>query len=240
MEKSKQLLTFPQPLLATFPLWWLLPVLLLVTGDIVSKKVVTNNLRFWLSGPQIEQHRPLTMEEVVRVQSSRPQVDVLGEAGKYIKLRLVFNDRFAFSLGPSNRAFGLVLNLLAIVFLFFYRAHNPDLGHPLAWLSIFAGAIGNYIDKLFLKNLATGSWMFSLTPQRGGIVGVVDFVECIWFDWAWAANACVDLPVLGRTCPLGFFGWPTWPTFNLADSLITCGIAALLVSMLFQRRPEGA
>ena len=238
MEKIKQLLNFPQPLLQTFPVWWVIPVVLLVGADLFSKKLVTDNLRFWLSAAQGAQHQPLQMEEITRHRESRSHIDVLGPDGRYIKLRLVFNDRFAFSLGPSNRAVGLLVNLFAIVFLFFYRAHSPGLGSSVAWLAIFAGAIGNYIDKLFLKSLATGSWTFSLTPQRGGVIGVVDFIECIWFDWSWAQQACLNLPVLGRTCPIGFLGWPAWPTFNLADSLISCGIAALLVSMFLVKSPE--
>ena len=238
MEKIKQLLNFPQPLLRTFPIWWIIPVVLFVGADLASKKVVTNSLRFYLSPAQFAQHQPLQAEEIARVRQSNPHIDVLGPEGRYIKLRLVFNDRFAFSLGPSNRALGLLVNGFAIIFLFFYRAHSPGLGNPLAWLSIFAGAIGNYIDKFFLKSLASGAWTFSLSPQRGGVIGVVDFVECVWFNWTWAQEACFTVPFLGRTCPVGFLGWPSWPTFNLADSLISCGIAVLLFSMLFMHKSE--
>lgn len=231
MNKLSELFTFPQPLLKTFPLWWIIPVLLLIGADLVTKKLATDNLRFYLTPAQFSQHQPLEQAEIERLRNSKPHVNVLGSNGDLMKFRLVFNDRFAFSLGTNQRLFWILTSLFAIVFLFFYRAHSPDLGYPVAWLAIFSGALGNLIDKLFVKSLSTGEWVFSLTAKRGYVTGVVDFLECVWFDWQWAGDACLNLPIIGKTCPVAFLSWPTWPTFNIADSLVSCGIVALLISM---------
>lgn len=223
MNLLKNLIQFPRPLIKTFPLLWIIAFLSLAAADIVSKKMVTDHLRFHLSPQQYGINRPpdqATLDAQRKILVDRPgQVNVLGENGKYIKFRLVFNDRFAFSLGPSVPVLGIVINLLAVIFLFFYRAHNPALGHPLAWLFIFSGAIGNLIDKHFVKSLTTGDWIFSYLPVKGAVTGVVDFVECIWFGW----DSGVSL--------LSFLSWKSWPTFNLADSLVTVGVALLLLTM---------
>jgi lipoprotein signal peptidase len=61
-----------------------------------------------------------------------------------------------------------------------------------------------------------------LEPKPGYISGVVDFVECIWFGWEQFEN----IPILS------FLSWQTWPTFNLADSLIVIGITLLFFQMI--------
>ncbi|MEQ9363116.1 MAG: signal peptidase II, partial [Leptospirales bacterium] len=155
------------------------------------------------------------------LRDGQPQIDVLGENGKLVKFRLVFNDRFVFGLGPSAPVLGLVLTMLATFFLILYRWHNPRLGYSVAWLLVFSGAFGNLIDKFFVKSLATREWMFSLSPQPGYVSGVVDMVECIWFGW----DAVRDIFLLN------ILAMPSWPTFNLADSLIVVGIVLLMISM---------
>ncbi len=208
----------PQPLLKTYPLFFLLPFALLVGADLYTKKLVTDNLRFVMQQRQMRKHYPIPPDVVKELRTGgKPFIPILGEGGKYIKFRLVFNDRFAFSLGPSTPVVGFVISLLAIIFLFMYRAYNPDLGNHYAWLMIFSGATGNLIDKMFVKNMVTREWVFSLLPKKHHASGVVDFVECIWFGWK-------DVPILN---------WPYWPTFNVADSLVSCGIVLLLLTMKF-------
>jgi lipoprotein signal peptidase len=74
---------------------------------------------------------------------------------------------------------------------------------------------------MFVKSLLTREWTLSIFPKEGHVSGVVDFVECIWFGW----NSMGDVPLLG------FLAWDTWPSFNLADSLIVVGISIMLFTM---------
>ena len=225
MNYIKKIFQFPAPLKNTYPIIWILPFVFLVTADLVSKKLITNNLTFNLQHQQLYQHLPLPKESRNTLLKGIRKIDILGEDGKYIKLRLVFNDRFAFSLGPSNFIVSFFISFFAIIFLFFYRAHNPLAGHPLAWLSVFSGALGNLIDKMFIKSLITREWVFSLSPRKGYVHGVVDFIECIWFGW----DSVSDIFFLR------FLSWPTWPIFNLADSLVTTGIVLLILTMMVKK-----
>ncbi|HNL70626.1 MAG TPA: signal peptidase II, partial [Leptospiraceae bacterium] len=136
--------------------------------------------------------------------------------------------------------FGLFLSLFAVIFLIFYRLHNPDFGPSAAWLLVFSGAVGNLIDKMFVKSLETGAWVFSLGPKPNHVSGVVDFVECIWFGWTPGYDMLsFSLPFFGTFRPLAWLAWPVWPLFNFADSLIVVGTCMLVFSMLLTKpQPE--
>ena len=218
----KKIINVPQPFLAVFPPLWLLGFALLVGADLASKKVITDNLRFHLSYSQVVQNQPIAPEMEEFLLNRTEKIDLLGEDGRFIKFRLVFNDRFAFSLGPSNSLLGFFISFFAIIFLLFYRLHNPELGPRWAWLLIFSGAFGNLIDKMFVKSIVNGEWVLSLVPVHGHVSGVVDFIECIWFG----VNQWSAIPVLS------VFSWESWPTFNIADSCVTVGIGLLLIYML--------
>jgi signal peptidase II len=227
MKLVRRLFQFPEPFLKVYPPVWLLLFAVIVGGDLISKKLVTDSLTFHLGPHQYWQINDPVASDALR--GGLPQVDILGQQGQYVKFRLVFNDRFVFGLGPSAPVLGLALTTLATFFLILYRWHNPRLGFSAAWLLVFSGAFGNLIDKLFVKSLATREWMFSLTPQPGYVSGVVDFVECIWFGW----DAVRDIFLLN------ILAMPTWPTFNVADSAIVVGILLLLLSMRELSAPSG-
>ena len=219
MKLVRRLFQFPQPFLKVFPPVWLAIFVALVAVDLATKKVMTDTLNFNLG-----HHQYWLIEDPVNsaaLRDARPQIDILGEDGDLVKFRLVFNDRFVFGLGPSAPVLGLFLTTLATIFLILYRWHNPRLGYTTAWLFVFSGAFGNLIDKLFVKSLTTREWVFSLSPMPGHVSGVVDFVECIWFGW----DAVRDIFLLNM------LSMPSWPTFNIADSLIVVGIVLLLLSM---------
>lgn len=213
----RKIFSFPAPFLEVFPKVWLVLFVLLVGADLASKKVVTDNLNFNLGRHQRASAVSMTPAETDGTQ----QIEILGEDGKLIKFSLVFNDRFVFGLGPSAPVLGFFLTVFATLFLILYRWHHPRLGYQVAWLFVFSGAFGNLIDKMFVKNLETREWVFSLTPQPGHVSGVVDFVECIWFGW----DAVRDIFLVNM------LSMERWPTFNLADSLIVVGIVLLLLSM---------
>ncbi len=217
----KKFLKIEKKFLEVFPVWWLIVLLTLIFLDIITKKLITDNLNFFLSYHQLENLKGFSPNAMV---DKIPYIPILGEEGKYIKLRLVFNDRFIFGLGPSAPTLGIFLTFFAIIFLLFYRWKHYNLGNSFAWLLIFSGAIGNFLDKLFIKSIETREWVFSLAPKPGYVSGVVDFVECIWFGRDQFAN----LPVLS------FLSWDTWPSFNLADSIIVIGITILFITMTYQ------
>ncbi len=227
-EKILNLFRFPAPFRSVYPLYWLGALVLLVTLDLASKKVVTDYLNFHISLPQAQgeeigpQHKALY--------AGHDQYDVLGDQGSLIKLRLVFNDRFVFGSGPAAPVWGFFLTLSAIVFLFLYRWHNYDMGHRVAWLFVFSGALGNLIDKMFVKSLTTREWMLSIMPQKGYVSGVVDFVECIWFG----------MDRFDDVWPLRWLAWRSWPTFNLADSLIVVAILWLIVTIPWREEARDA
>ncbi len=221
----RRLFAFPRPFLAVFSPVWLGVFIALVVVDLATKKIATDHLSFNLTRLQAE--RVLEREHTTAVFSGVPQVNIWGENGRLIRFQLHFNDRFIFGLGPSAPILGFLATLTAAVFLLLYRWHNPELGHGLAWLFVFSGAAGNLIDKMFLKSLATREWSLGLIPQAGTVSGVVDFIDCIWFNW----QAVQDIPILNM------LSLERWPTFNVADSLIVVGIALLLFTM---REPEAA
>ena len=200
---------------------------MLVFLDLGTKKLITNTLNYHISYRQAKWLPPLTDSLSGRAVARHPntegkdQMNIWGPEGKYIKLRLVFNDRFIFGLGPSWPYLGFALSFLATCFLVLYRWRNPNLGYPMAWLLVFSGAFGNMIDKLFIKSMTTREWLFSLSPKVGYISGVVDFVECIWFGWESLSDYFI----------LNILAMDLWPTFNLADSMIVVGIALLMLSM---------
>ena len=232
------LFSFPAPFLKVFPPLWLGLCAVLIFLDLGSKKLITNTLNYHLSyrqakwlvplAPPVSEDSSQALEQSLgRALANHPhaegknQIDIWGEQGEYIKLRLVFNDRFIFGLGPSWPYLGFTLSFFATCFLILYRWHNAKLGHPLAWLLIFSGAFGNLIDKLFIKSLTTREWILSLSPQRGYVSGVVDFVECIWFGWDSLSDYFI----------LNILAMELWPTFNFADSMIVVGIVSLMLSM---------
>lgn len=214
----RKIIELPVSFRTVFPPLWIAIMIILVGADLMSKKLVTDHLNFRLGIHQAE-YRMGGVGSAER--DGVQQINLLGKDGSILKLRLVFNDRFVFGSGPSAPVLGIFLTLFAIVFLFFYRWHNHDVGHPAAWLLVFSGAFGNFIDKLFVKSLETREWFFNLGPEPGNVSGVVDFIEAVWFGW----DRFADVPILS------FLAWPSWPTFNLADSYIVVGILLLLLSM---------
>lgn len=232
MESIKKIFQFPKPVLQVYPKVWLAVMVLFIVIDLATKVWMTNTLSFHLQENQL---RYATAGKVQAVVEGVSQINLIGENGNILKLNLVFNDRFVFGSGPSAPVVGIFINLFAVIFLCFYRLHNSEFGPSLAWLFVFSGAIGNLIDKMFIKSLETRDWVFSIGPQPDHVSGVVDFVEFVWFGWTpgWEMGS-FSLPILGTIRPLAWLAWPSWPLFNFADSLIVVGTILLVVSMWLQ------
>ena len=215
---------FKTPFLKVYSYLWLTSFVLLVSFDLFTKKIATDNLDFHLSYSQMRyvnnddnnsawSHSPINR--------SSEQTNILGKDGSIIRFRLLFNDRFVFGLGPSVPYLSILITFCATIFLFLYHWFAPNLGYSFAWLLVFSGAMGNLIDKLFIKSLNTREWIFSLAPQEGYVSGVVDFIDCIWFGWE-------NSPAIFHFL---FLNSDRWPTFNIADSYIVVGMVLLIFSV---------
>lgn len=82
------------------------------------------------------------------------------------------------------------------------KISHKSLGILIGFTLIFAGAVGNLIDRVFYGVL------YGEAPLFYG--KVVDFIQ-------------VDIP------DIEFLGWTHFPIFNIADSCVTVGVVILLI-----------
>jgi len=176
---------FPdKPFLSVYKPSYLVFILVGLTLDLISKFVIIQKMQAYESIPVI---------------------------GDFFRLSLTFNTGFVFGLFQNNALPSLFATGFAIIFLFFYRWNNAELGNPWGWNLVMAGAFGNFLDKFFVKIPGVG-FKFGFTPERPGIdfIGVVDFLDFEWPD---------------------FLLFERWPAFNVADSCVSVGIVILLLTM---------
>jgi signal peptidase II len=83
-----------------------------------------------------------------------------------------------------------------------YKLRNHDKWVLSGFSLIFAGAVGNLIDRVFYGVI------FGEAPLFYG--KVVDFIQ-------------VDIP------DIAFLGWTHFPVFNIADSCVTVGVSVLIL-----------
>ncbi|TGN18818.1 lipoprotein signal peptidase [Leptospira idonii] len=131
--------------------------------------------------------------------------------GDFFRLSLTFNTGFVFGILQDNSLPSLFATAFAIVFLFFYRWNNSELGNPWGWNLVMAGAFGNFLDKFFVKIPGEGFRLgFAADKTKLEFIGVVDFLDFEWPD---------------------FLLFDRWPAFNAADSFVSVGIVILLLTM---------
>jgi len=128
---------------------------------------------------------------------------VLGEA---VRFTYVQNPGMAFgiSFGGGKILLTLFTVVIAALLAWYLRRLRPF--HPLVQISvmlIFAGAVGNLIDRMFYGVI------FGEDPLMFG--KVVDFIQ-------------VDIP------DVSWFGeiYTHYPVFNIADSCVSCGLVLLI------------
>jgi signal peptidase II len=167
---------------------------------------------------------------------------VIGEEislfGRWGMIHFIENNGMAFGMEMGGKPGKLILSIFRIIAIFGIAwflnsliAKKANLGLILAVSAIIAGAVGNIIDSAFYGLIFSESYSQPaiLFPPGGGYSSFLHgrVVDMLYF------------PVINTT-------WPDWspfrpgesfiffrPVFNIADSAITCGVAAIL---LFQKR----
>ncbi len=125
--------------------------------------------------------------------------------GSFVKLTYVENPGMAFGIDVGSSK--ILLSLFSIVaaiaiLIYLYKVKEKSLPLRISLALIFAGAVGNLIDRVFYGVI------FDYAPILYG--KVVDFVNVEFFDFT----------LFGHT-------YERWPIFNIADASVTIGIVIL-------------
>lgn len=150
-------------------------------------------------------------------------------AGEWFKLHYLLNPGMAFGIRWENEFGKLALTAFRIIAMvgigiFLARSirHGSHTGFLVCLAMILGGAVGNVIDSTFYGVLLMNAPFASPTPWfHGQVIDMLFFplFEFYWPQW---------VPVVGGNYFM-FFS----PVFNIADSSIFLGVAAIL---LFQRK----
>lgn len=209
MSKLKDL--FPVPFREVYTNRFILVVVLLAIVDLATKYWATQTLRFC-------RHLDCQSTSVI---------------GDLLQWTLVANTGAIFGSFRGNLIPSTIIMFIAMTILVvLYWRENKNLGTPTGWMLVMGGALGNFIDKLFVKRSldaidkgAEPGWSLGMQnePATRGWVGVVDFID-------------VDFPDI-------FHEWwsvipPRWYTFNVADMYIFFGVTVLIISMIRMSREE--
>ena len=167
-------------------LLFLLGALLLFVIDIVSKWVVENNCEFNVPYAVIP---------------------------NFLYIRKSYNVAIAFSLGSQLGVFGRIINITIsltmsiAIGIYWIKKRNAlkNFEHVIAML-LFAGAVGNLIDRAFYWEGTTG------------FNGVIDFVQFYLGG--------------GPDAPTNFVN--PFATFNIADACLVIGVILLLIAMIIE------
>ncbi|GJQ64454.1 MAG: hypothetical protein SCALA702_35070 [Melioribacteraceae bacterium] len=134
--------------------------------------------------------------------------------GNFFKITFVENPGMAFGIdvGESSKLFLSLFSLFASIgiLIYLFRIQHERYVVRLALALIFAGAVGNLIDRMFY------GVFYDYAPLFYG--KVVDFLNVDFFDFT----------IFGHT-------YERWPIFNIADSSVSIGVVLLLI---FQSKTE--
>lgn len=168
-----------------------------------------------------------------------------------LQFQTLYNDGALFGFGKGLTRLFLVASVLALALVLWMFAQSS----PRRWImqlalgAIFAGALGNLYDRMFINLVRHGA----MTPN-GQVMGYfekstsADGAQIILTRYP-AGERPVRLivpsereaelrPVLGYVrdfikIPTTFFGRELWPwVFNIADALLVCGVSVLAFRLL--------
>jgi signal peptidase II len=154
------------------------------------------------------------------------EVNVLGE---WFRIHYLLNKGMAFGIEWKSEFGKLALTLFRIIamfgigyYLWYSIGRKTHPGFLLCLALILGGAVGNVIDSTFYGVLLNNAPAGSVTPWfHGQVIDMLYFplLDFFWPDW---------VPGVGGQY-FEFFS----PVFNIADSSIFLGVAAIL---LFQKK----
>ena len=126
--------------------------------------------------------------------------------GELVRITFIENPGMAFGLDVGLRMILISFTIIAaiIILYYLYKHRSDSVLLRLALAFIFAGAMGNLIDRSFY------GLIYGYAPVFYG--KVVDFVQVEFWDFTF----------LGHT-------YTTWPIFNVADLSVTMGFLIILV-----------
>ncbi|HEY1064580.1 MAG TPA: signal peptidase II [Pirellulales bacterium] len=131
-------------------------------------------------------------------------------------LRTSLNEGALFGLGQGHGLIFIALSVAAVIGIFYWvfaAGAGRDLWLTTALGLITAGTLGNLYDRLGLHGL---KWHFS--NGRGHELGDAVYAVRDWLDFALI----------------------NWPIFNIADSMLVCGAAVLLLHAVLFAEPQAA
>jgi len=126
--------------------------------------------------------------------------------GDFFRLTYIENPGMAFGIDLGGRLFFSLFQILAsiAILVYLYRLRSGSLGLRIALALIFAGAVGNLLDRVFYGVL------YNEAPLFYG--RVVDFLDFDFFD----------ISLFGYSITRFF-------VFNVADASVTIGVVLLLL-----------
>jgi signal peptidase II len=126
--------------------------------------------------------------------------------GDFLRLTYIENPGMAFGIELGGRLFFSLFSILAgaAILFYLYRQRNASRGLRVALALVFAGAVGNLIDRVFYGVLFNEGALF--------YGRVVDFLDIDFFD----------ITILGHAIT-------RWFVFNIADASVTIGVLLLLL-----------
>jgi signal peptidase II len=230
-----------------------LPADATATGVIRSEPVALRSplahLRFWLVAGIGLAADLWTKEWAVHTfRFGEPPHDVIPYVLQY---QTMFNSGALFGIGQGQTGVFLIASLLALSLVLWMFAQSP----PRRWLmqialgAIFAGALGNLYDRVFVKLVRD-----SVATPTGRIASYFekslsdDLSRVVLIEYpATPESARFELPLaeaerlrpeLGYVrdfikIPTTVFGRELWPwVFNIADMLLVCGVSVLAIRLL--------
>ena len=175
----------------------------------------------------------------IYVKTSMPLGATNPVIGKWFLLRFIENPGMAFGIDIPGKWGKPALTLFRIVAAFFIGWYLRNLivkkaptGFIICLAMIFAGAVGNIIDSVFYGVIFSSSNYFeaaTMFPEGGGYASLLNgkVVDMLYFPLI-EGNYPDWFPFLGGQKFIFFR-----PIFNIADSSISVGVAAILI---FQRK----
>lgn len=153
---------------------------------------------------------------------------------KWAQLLFIENKGMAFGMElpfASGKVILTTLRLVVISFIGVYVYKNSKKALPLAFIltlaMVFAGALGNLIDSMFYGMIFSPSDYGDINPAKFVPIGqgYAGFMHGKVVDMFYFPLFTVDLPKFLGGGSFLFFE----PIFNVADSMISVGVAILLI-----------